>query len=260
MELEIEQLLKGKATRIKDKEYFSTEQYVTPFIERMSKLTNNFIIKAKPADQISLTKEGEVNFDDVVYNRVNIEAVLPDEYAFDGYKRVVGFVYALDSRKPVVKQYIGGIRTACLNLCVFNPEALSVQELDQQSSINYSFIHECLRMTDNIISKLKKLEQIEYTREACYEQLGLWIDRCISNKFISNFGTVKLAESTPIDAYKNLFYNDKSEYYTKENIVDGLQIYNSFTDIICNSGKNTGKEELLNRFEKVYLVSKLLGI
>lgn len=260
MEIEIEELFKGKATKIKDKEYFPTEAYVTPFIERMSKLTSNFIIKVKPADQISLTKEGEINFDDIVYNRVNIEAILPEDYSFDGYKRVIGFVYALDSRKPVVKQYVGGIRSACLNLCVFNPEALSIQELEPLSSINYSFTNSCLTITDTVVSKLRKLEQIEYTREACYEQLGLWIDRCISNKFISNFGTVKLAESTPIDAYKNLFYNDKSEYFTKENSVNGLQIYNSFTDIICNTGKSTGKEELLNRFEKVYLVSKLLGI
>ena len=67
MELTMEQMLQGKATRIKDKEYFTTEAYVLPFIERVSKLTDNFIIQAKPADQISLTKEGEINFDDGCY-------------------------------------------------------------------------------------------------------------------------------------------------------------------------------------------------
>ena len=51
MELTIEQLMQGKATRIKDKEYFTTEAYVTPFIDRVSKMTDNFIINAKPADQ-----------------------------------------------------------------------------------------------------------------------------------------------------------------------------------------------------------------
>ena len=78
MELTMEQLVAGKATRIKDKEYFSTEAYVLPFLERMAKYTDNFLIQAKPADQISLTREGEINFDDVIYNRVNIEAVLPN--------------------------------------------------------------------------------------------------------------------------------------------------------------------------------------
>ena len=56
----MEQLVQGKATRIKDKEYFTTEAYALPFIERVSKLTDNFIIHAKPADQISLTKEGRL--------------------------------------------------------------------------------------------------------------------------------------------------------------------------------------------------------
>jgi hypothetical protein len=88
-------LMQGKATRIKDKEYFTTEAYVTPFIDRVSKMTDNFIINAKPADQISLTKDGEINFDDVIYNRVWIQGVLPDEYAWDNHKRVISMIYAL---------------------------------------------------------------------------------------------------------------------------------------------------------------------
>ena len=33
----------GKATVIKNREYLSTEVYVAPFLERMSKFTNDFI-------------------------------------------------------------------------------------------------------------------------------------------------------------------------------------------------------------------------
>lgn len=256
MELTLEQLLQGKATKIKNKEYYSTEQYVTPFLERASKFTDEFIINVKPADQISLTSDGEVNFDDIVYNRVNIEAVLPDEYAFEGHKRVMGFVYALDTRKPVVKQYVGAIRSACLNLCVFNPDAISIQELKPESAINYSFLGHCLSLTDNINATLTKLTNIEFTKESCYEELGVWIDNCINKKFFSDFGTIKLAESTPIEAYKNLFYNEKSEYYYNNGSVSGYDIYNAFTDIICN-GKNA---DLVNRFEKTYLVSQIMQL
>ena len=39
MDLTIEQLLRGKATKIKDKEFFPTEAYVTPFLERMSNIS-----------------------------------------------------------------------------------------------------------------------------------------------------------------------------------------------------------------------------
>ena len=177
MEITIDQLLRGKATRIKDKEYFTTEQYVTPFLERMAKFTDDFIIQAKPADQISLTPNGDVNFEDIIYNRVNIEAVLPDEYCFEGHKQVVGFVYALDTRKPVVKEYMGGLRTACLNLCTFNPAALSVQELEPEKAINYGFLNHCIEMVDNMGAKLKMLSEMEFTRDEMYNQLGMQIDR-----------------------------------------------------------------------------------
>lgn len=260
MELTLEQLCAGKATRIKDKEYFSTEAYVAPFIERMSKLTDNFIIQAKPADQISLTKEGGINFDDVIYNRVNIEAVLPEEYAFEGHKQVIGFVYALDTRKPVVKLYTGAIRSACLNLAVFNPSALSVQGLEPETAINYSFLKQCMTMTEDIGVHLRKLSDMEFTRYECFTQLGKWVDNCITKKFVTDFGTVKLTESLPIEAYKSLFYEEKSPYYTQEDVVNGFDVYNAFTDLICNKGKSSGKNELINRFEKVSLIGQIMNI
>ena len=121
MELNLEQLMQGKATRIKEKEYFTTEQYVTPFLERVSSMTDEFIINVKPADQISLTKDGGINFEDVIYNRVWIQGVLPEEFAWDNHRRVVSMLYALDTRKPLVKFYVGALNMACLNLCVFEP-------------------------------------------------------------------------------------------------------------------------------------------
>ena len=256
MELTIDQLLQGKATRIKDKEYFTTEQYVTPFLERMSKFTNEFIIQAKPADQISLTPNGDVNFEDIIYNRVNIEAVLPNEYCYEGHKQVVGFVYALDTRKPVVKEYMGGLRTACLNLCTFNPAALSVQELQPEHAIDYNFLNYCMELVDNMGVKLRQLADMEFTHENMYEELGMQIDRCINFKFHNDFGTVKLPESLPIEVYKNLFYNEKSPYFSKEGIVSGFDVYQAYTDIICN-GKS---KDLVNRFEKTLLVSSILGV
>lgn len=256
MELTLEQLLQGKATRIKEKEYFSTEQYVLPFLERMSKFTNEFIIQAKPADQISLTPNGDVNFEDIIYNRVNIEAVLPNEYCYEGHKQVVGFVYALDTRKPVVKEYMGGLRTACLNLCTFNPAALSVQELEPEKAINYNFVTNCLEMADDMGAKLRMLADLEFSRDEMFRELGMQVDKCINYKFHNDFGTIKLPESLPIEVYKNLFYNEKSDYFTKEDFVSGFDVYQAYTDIICN-GKS---KDLVNRFEKTLLVSRILGI
>ena len=103
MELTLNQALKGKATQIKGKEYLTTEAYITPFIERMSKFTDDFRIQAIPANQISLTKEGEINMEDIVYNRMRVQAVMPDEYAFENHKESISLLYALDTRKPIVK-------------------------------------------------------------------------------------------------------------------------------------------------------------
>lgn len=95
MELSINELLKGKATIIKGKEYFSTEVYVTPFLERMSKFTSDFRVQAKLPDQISITKKEDLNLEDTVFNRVWIQAVMPDEYSFDNHKNFLNFCYDL---------------------------------------------------------------------------------------------------------------------------------------------------------------------
>lgn len=256
MEITLEQLMLGKATRIKEREYFTTEQYVTPFLDRMSKYTDKFAIQVKPADQISLNHDGEVNFENIVYNRVNIEAILPDEFAYEGHQQVVGFVYALDTRKPVCKQYMGAVRSACLNLTVFDSQALYVAGLEPETPINYSFLNACLSMTTTINNKLKQLESIEYTKEQCFAAMGQWVDRCINEKFVTDYGTVKLAESVPVEAYKNVFYNDKSDYYTDQGTVSGFDVYQSFTDLICHKKG----ADLVNRFEKCWLVSKVMGL
>ena len=255
MEVNFEQLLAGKATRIKEKEYFTTEAYVTPFIERMQNMTDNFIINVKPADQISLTKNGEINFDDVIYNRVWIQAVMPDEYAWDNHKRVISMIYALDTRKPVVKFYTGALNMACLNLCVFNPEMLSVAELEPESAINYNFLRNMLTVTDDIRCKLETLSNMEFKRDTIYDNLGHWVDNCITSKFNNGFGNVKLAESTPIEVYKDLFYNEKSKYYTTDDRVDGFTVYNAFTELITED-----KKDLTNKFEKTLLISDIMGI
>ena len=255
MELTVEQLLQGKATKIKEKEFFTTKAYVEPFFDRMSKYTEEFIINVKPADQISLTPSGEVNFDDIVYNRVWIQAVLPDEYAYENHKRVMSMIYALDTRKPVVKMYTGALNMACLNLCVFNPDALNVAELEPTTAINFSPVNLLMGMTDTIKVTLDKMAKKIYTRDNIYEELGLWIDRSITAKYNSGFGIVKIAESGPINVYKSLFYDEESNYYTKGDEVDGFTVYNAFTDLITQD-----KKDLVNKFEKTLLVKEIMDI
>jgi hypothetical protein len=143
-----------------------------------------------------------------------------------------------------------------LNLCTFNPAALSVQDLSPEKAIDYGFLNHCLEMADDMGAKLTTLSNMEFSRDQMYNELGQQIDRCINYKFHSDFGSVKLPESLPIEVYKNLFYNEKSDYYTSDNIVSGFDVYQAYTDLICN-GKN---KDLVNRFEKTLLVSRIMGI
>lgn len=256
MLLTTDELLKGKATMIKGKEYLSTEAYVTPFLERMSKFTNEFIVQAKLSDQMSITKKEDLNLEDTVFNRVWIQAVLPGEYAYDNHVQSVSMLYALDTRKPIVKIFKNTINQACLNMCVFSPEHLEVQEIQPESCINYKFVENVMKMADFTKTMLEQLSKIEYNKETIYTNLGEWIDNCINSKYDNGFGKVKLSESTPVSAYKSLFYDKDSPYYSKDNIVDGFTVYNSFTDLISN---DKGKD-IVNKFEKTYLVGKIMGL
>ena len=82
MELTIPQLLDGKSTVIKNVEFFPTKMYVEPFLEKMSKFTDNFMVQAITPDQMSVTKDNK----DIVYNRVWIQAVMPESHLVDNHK------------------------------------------------------------------------------------------------------------------------------------------------------------------------------
>ena len=257
MELTLEQAIQGKATQIKGKAYLATESYIMPFVERMSKFTDKFIINAIPADQISLTPSGEMNLEDIVYNRMWIQAVMPDEAGYDNHDRVVGMVYGLDTRKPVVKFYVGGLNRACCNLCVFSPSFLNVQELEPETAINFKPIKSLLEQTDNVRSTLEKLTNTEvpYDESLINENLGMWIQNTMDKQFSSLCGKVKISAATAIDAFKLLYKDEDSPYYVSPGTVSNMfNTYNAFTQCLTDS------KDFVNRAEKTLLVSNILGI
>jgi hypothetical protein len=151
--------------------------------------------------------------------------------------------------------YTGALNMACLNLCVFNPDALNVAELEPTTAINFSPVNILMGMTDTIKVTLEKMSRKTYTRESIYEELGLWIDRSITAKYNTGFGTVKIAESAPVNVYKSLFYEEDSNYYVKGDEVDGFTVYNAFTDLITQD-----KKDLVNKFEKTLLIKDIMDI
>lgn len=253
MEITIDELLKGKATRIKKNEYFPTRAYVEPFLDRVSKITDKFVVKVETPNQIT-TNEGT---EDLTYNRVWIQGILPDDYIIENHQEVIGMVMGLDVRKPIAKFYRGGVNMACCNLCVFNPTFLECQEIYPEAALNYKSV-------DNLVNKTSELRQwlntlhtttFERTEQNINESLGMWIRRSLDISFNNGFGKVKLAVSSAIDAYKLLFVDSESDYYVhKGENTDLFNIYNAFTDIISNDKD----KDIMNKAEKCLLLKDII--
>lgn len=261
MELSLQELLAGRQTRIKNREYFPTTAYVEPFLERLNKLTSEFRINGVTPNQITYSGDGNLITEDITYNRVTIEAILPESMKINGdnHKEVIGMVYGLDVRKPVVKFFHAQERCVCTNMAVFSPSLLACQDLEPETAIDFKPLDRIIEQTDDTLAQLKKLLEIEFScnEQNINESLGRWIRNCINYSYDNHYGKVKVACSTPIDAYKLLFQKEDSNYFIgDESSTSMYQIYNAFTQILTDGRK----KDAFNVFEKTLLVSDILGI
>ena len=262
MEIKLDELLAGRATKIKGKDYFQTAGYVEPFLERVSKITKEIRVQVQLPKQITYTASGDINTEDITYNRVLIEAILPDEYKFneDPHRPVLGMVYGLDVRKPVVKFFKGQERMSCTNLCVFSPQFLACQDLEPETAIDYKPLERIIEQTDDTAVWMKKIIETEFdcSSQNVNESLGKWIRNCINYSYNNHYLPVKIACSAPIDAYKSLFEKDDSDYYAgiDSGSISMYQVYNAFTQILTDSMK----KDPFNIFEKTLLLKDILGL
>ena len=254
MEITLDELLRGNATTIKNKEYFPTKAYVEPFLERMSNYTNDFRVQVKLPDQLALNEDNPVN----IYNRVVVQAVLPDNLVVDQHSQVVGMVYGLDVRKPVVKLFAGALDMVCTNLCVFSPDQINCAALEPETPINFKPINSIMNSIEDTVKFIQKLKNTEFncSYENTSKKLGDWIKQCMNVSYDNGFGKVKIAATTPIDAYKLLFKDKDSRYLIKEPITNMYNIYGAFTQIFTDSMKR----DLMNVCEKTLLVKQILGV
>lgn len=254
MEIDLNTLLQGNATTIKNREYFPTRAYVEPFLERMQKYTNDFRVQVKLPDQLALDEKDPIN----IYNRVVVQAVLPDDLVIDNHSQVVGMVYGLDVRKPVVKFYSGAMDMVCTNLCVFSPDQLNCAALEPETAINYKPINSIMESIEDTAKFIQKLKDMSFdcSYQHTSENLGNWIKQCINLTYDNGFGKVKIAATTPIDAYKLLFEDGDSRYLVKDGITNMYNVYGAFTQIFTDSMKR----DIMNVCEKTLLVKQILNI
>lgn len=256
MDLSIDKLIEGKPLIIRNKQYLSTEQYITPFLERMSKFTSDFRIQVKRPDTLSLNKEN-LDLNDC-YTRVLIQAVLPEELAIENHKEVIGLVYGLDVRKPVAKIYRGALNMACTNLCVFDPSFLNVQFINPEKGISYRPVELLMEQADDMKTMLDNLKNTEWegNPQNIESNLGRWIRNAMNCEYNTDYGTIKVGTDVVIKAYSSMFVDNESPYFIGEgNNVDMFTVYNAFTELISN---DKGKD-LMNKVEKTLLLRNILN-
>lgn len=246
MQITLNELIKGKATIIKNKTYLSTDKYVEPFIKIMSEYTKDFKIYVKEPDQMTI--DGETH---TTYNKVLIQAILSKE-SFD-YTEAICFCYSLDSKKPVAKIYKCYYDKKNNNICAFNESWQSIQEILPESTLNYSYVKTLLSLTDDVYTNLNRLNVTDIDKKDLTKYLGEWVDKSLIYEISSDFGKVKLSHNNAIDVYKMLALDRNSERYVIDEMVK-LNIYEAFLQTITDDNK-----DLINKFEKIMLINKIIS-
>lgn len=250
-EITINELLNGKATIIKNKGYFSTSDYVKPFLEKMKPFTSDFRVKVKLPDQITIGTS-----QDITYNRVLIEAVMPaDESSDKEHDEVIGFIYGLDVRKPIAKIYRGYLNRVCTNLSVFDPKWIEIQEMKPGENLTYN-VKQLMELPNNTTTKLHEMKKVFVDKKEIHKRLGEWVDGCLRKIHFNGIHSVKLSPSIAIDAYNSLYLDHDSKYFTEETEESSMfDVYNAFTQLITDDTK-----DIMNKFEKTLLVNQILGL
>lgn len=244
--MEITELLEGKATEIKGKEYPATKEIVQPFIDAVTPFTDDFRIKAVAPQQITIGDEK-----DQTYNRVLIEAVFPNSFDVDDHQLCVGFIYGLDVRKPIAKIYRGRINSACTNLSVFSPDDLVVSKV---SNIDYTNVKRLAEHTDDFAVTIKALKEQYIEQEKVHEKLGKMVDLSMTYAYETNHGKFRLPPKWILDAYRNVYIESNNPYYVKAPQESSLfNFYNAVTQSI------TDDKDILNRYEKTLVVNMIVN-
>lgn len=251
MNITIDELLRGKETIIKNKHYGSTEFYVEPFLERMSKFTDDFIVDVQLPSQITTIGENQ----DITYNRVLVQAVLPEEFTIDEHDEVYGFLYGLDVRKPIVKFYRGHLNRACTNLTVFNPSWLKVHELNSEEPVDYTEIDELVTQDFDFAQMLSNLKNSHYESNEIFKMFGKWLDHSLRYEYSNGLTNTKLPDTMLTQVYKSLFIKEDSPYYVGIDNPTQYGVFNAFTQCITDN-----KKDIMNRCEKTLLVKQIMGI
>lgn len=250
MEITISKLLEGKCTVIKENEYLSTKEYVSPFIEVMKKFTTDFSVQVQLPSQLTITDSKE----DITYNRVWVQALLKDNSY--GYTETINLVYALDVRKPIYKIFKAYKDRKTGNLFAFNSQWINVYELKpNEEFVDFEpIVKHFLELTDDSSKRFENLEKNVVSSETEERQqfLGELIENSMLFEITNKGGKVKIAPQMVLKAYQNVYMDSSSRNYISEEECTKLNYLDAFSSLITDDDK-----DIVNRFEKNLLVYQM---
>ena len=218
----------------------------------MSKFTKDFIINVQLPGQITISNNNK----DLTYNKVWIQAIMPDQCTIDGYAETYGLVYTLDARIPVYKVYRAYINKETHNMCVFNPEWLQVYEMKPGEKLVYS-IKELMEKPFDIKQRLKVMKNtfISADIEDTHKLLGKLINRSLQYEYHNIGGKIKISSTDVIKTFEDVYLNSTSYYYVQPTVEGSLHNYYG---ALCS--QITNSKDIINRFEKTILVGMLFDL
>lgn len=159
----------------------------------------------------------------------------------------IGFVYALDLAKPIIKVFSGVNVHACTNLCVFRADRLKEFLILQGTEGAQPEIKNYL---ENLAKDMKQAKQIifdmkntKFTRFETRKMFGTFIDQFSAVKNIAGVQCI-------LDAARQI--NEKNSLYYFEEDTNAWNLYNALTHDICN------KKHIVQQPEKVlYLFNEM---
>lgn len=253
MEITVGKLLEGKSTIINDKEYLSTKEYVKPFVELLQKFTKDFKVIAQLPKQMTITSSKQ----DVTYNRVWVQAIMPSEIM--GYAETYNLVYGLDIKQPVYKFFKAYKDKKTDNLYVFDSQWLNVYELKPgEQFIDFtSTLKNLMSKTDDSEIRFKKMfsEFLSSDDKKKQQKLGSLIENSMFYYYKHKGGKIKIAPASVIKAYQNIYLDSSSKNYVGDTEECSLfNYYDTFSTLITQDSK-----DILNHFEKCALCLQILN-
>lgn len=251
MEVTLDKLLSGKPTKINNKDYLSTEDYVKPFIDFMDHFSPSYRIEAIPPSQVTMTNDNE----DLTYNRVLVQAILPNKIG--DYNEMYALTYSLDIRKPLYKIYRALYNNQTGATMVFNPDWIIVKEIQPLETFELP-IKDLMEYTDTSFVRYDFCQSLKLStkeKDRCL-RYGRWLEKCYFLSWSTDLGgKIKWSAANIIKVYNSIYIDHHSNFYVGDKDSSVLNTYNAFADIVANDHK-----DICNRFEKTMLINSFLEI